>query len=391
MGGRMSVARGQMSEVSGQTLWTNREPLNPEPVNPYKTLSLLSLIILLSGCLSANSPNPNVKAPFKTGDSAKGRAPMFIDTHAHLHGGRGFHGSKGEDFYSALRLALSKMDRWGIRKTLIMPFPFTPNQRDLFDAGDFLDAIKTHPGRIAFLGGGGTLNVMIHQAVLEGKTSPEVRRKFENTARELLSMGAVGFGEMASEHFSLRPNHPYISAPPDHPLFLLLSDIAARHGVPIDIHMEAIPYKMPPPERIDSPPNPEVLLANIPAFERLLVYNRKAKIIWAHAGWDNTGSRTTSLMGDLLERHPNLHMSIKINRGGLRENRPITKNETIRPEWLALFRTFPDRFIIGSDLKYGLPGRPLRSGVMALLSTLPAGIARMIGHENAERLFNLSE
>ena len=29
--------------------------------------------------------------------------------------------------------------------------------------------------------------------------------------------------------------------PPDHPLYLLLADIAAQHGVPIDLHMEAVP------------------------------------------------------------------------------------------------------------------------------------------------------
>ena len=56
-------------------------------------------------------------------------------------------------------------------------------------------------------------------------------------------MGAAGFGEMAAEHFS--GGTPYQFAPPDHPLFLLLADIAARHDVPIDQHMNAVPRDGP--------------------------------------------------------------------------------------------------------------------------------------------------
>jgi len=85
-------------------------------------------------------------------------------------------------------------------------------------------------------------------------------------------MGAAGFGEMAAEHFS--GGTPYQFAPPDHPLFLLLADIAARHDVPIDQHMNAVPRAMALPLDLSSPFNHSQLHENTSAFERLLAVIR---------------------------------------------------------------------------------------------------------------------
>ena len=97
------------------------------------------------------------------------------------------------------------------------------------------------------------------------------------------------------------------STPPDHPLFLVLADIAADNDMPIDLHMEAVPQDMPTPPRFAlRGPNPSNLKENISALERLLDHNPRPRIIWAHAGWDNTGERTVRLMRSLLAKHPNL-------------------------------------------------------------------------------------
>jgi len=100
------------------------------------------------------------------------------------------------------------MDSFGIEKTVILP----------------------HPGRFLFRGGGGTLNVMIHEAFIEGAITPALEKDFEEEAAKVISAGATGFGEMSAEHLSLGDRHPYQSAPPDHPLFLRLSDIAAQRS-----------------------------------------------------------------------------------------------------------------------------------------------------------------
>ena len=56
----------------------------------------------------------------------------------------------------------------------------------------------------------------------------------------MIKDGALGFGEITALHLSFRRTHPFEETPPDHPLYVLLADIAARLGVPIDIHMEAV-------------------------------------------------------------------------------------------------------------------------------------------------------
>jgi hypothetical protein len=293
------------------------------------------------------------------------------------------------------------MNRLGIKKMFVMPPPFSPNQTNRYTFEDLIGVVKKYPDRFAFLGGGGTLNVMIQEAVREGATSESLKSRFEKTAMEILSRGAIGFGELTAEHFSLNIDHPYESAPPNHPLFLLLSDIAARRGVPIDIHMEAVPENMPLPKirRLESPHNPKTLRANIPAFEWLLAHNRNTKIIWSHVGWCNTGHRTTALCVELLRRHPNLYMSFKISPDSMSETRPLTEALQIRDEWLNLIREYPERFIIGSDRFYVTPrtniqiGPPKKEGEgpERLLTLLPIKLARKVGYENTIQIFKLGK
>jgi hypothetical protein len=72
------------------------------------------------------------------------------------------------------------------------------------------------------------------QAVDADRVTPKSIRDFEEESEALVKAGAVGFGEIAVEHFSSgRGGHPYESTSPDHPLLLALADIAAKHALPI--------------------------------------------------------------------------------------------------------------------------------------------------------------
>ena len=304
----------------------------------------------------------------------------FIDAHTHLEpGDPGF----------SIRAALGAMAARNGAKVLFMPPPFTFDDPARYEADVFGPALAGHEGALAFLGGGGTLNPMIQEAARSGEAGPEVRRRFRERAEDLLRRGAAGFGELTAEHF--QGATPYQSAPPDHLLFLLLADIAAEHRVPIDVHMEAVPDDMPLPEGLKSPPNPPRLAANIGPFERLLAHNPRARIVWAHAGWDNTGYRTPALCRRLLEAHPNLYMDVKVDPTNPGKNPPLAGGASgaVRPEWLRLFKDFPDRFVIGSDQHYPEPATgPQRSeAVLRLLDELPPDLRRKIGMENATRLY----
>jgi len=218
-------------------------------------------------------------------------------------------------------------------------------------------------------------------------------------AEKIVALGAVGFGEMTAEHFSLHSRHPYETAPPDHPLFLILADIAARHDVPIDLHMEAIPHDMPLPDidRVKSGNNPSSLKANIPALERLLSYNPKVRIIWAHAGWDNTGHRTLRLMDELLSRYPNLYMTIKFGGDSVEENRPFAPGRRLKQGWLEAMKKRPDRFMMGTDQFFTPPLSDIRrkagrgDPVKAFFSQLPPDLAYKIGFVNPIRVFGLKD
>ena len=134
-----------------------------------------------------------------------------------------------------------------------------------------------------------------------------------------------------------------------------------------------------------------MLHANIAAFERLLAHNPRAKIIWAHAGADGTGYRTTDLCRRLLQTHSNLYMEIKTDPQVPGMNYPLADGK-IKPEWLSLFTDFPDRFIMGSDQHYPEPrGSEQRWQELVLLfNQLPSDVRRKIGTENIAHIYGKS-
>lgn len=341
--------------------------------------------IILAGALLArllpaqfgHAQAQNSPAPHK----AIAALSPYIDVHTHLD---------ETDVDGSMQSAIRAMLEENLARIVFMPSPFTMADANRFDVERLVPIAKKYAGKIAVLGGGGTLNPMIIEAARTGDAGSEVQKKFKDRAEAILAAGAVGFGEMAAEHFPSAT--PYEYAPPDHPLLLLLADIAAQHDVPISIHMEAVPQDMDLPALLKSPPNPPRLHANIAAFERLLSHNPRAKIVWAHLGWDTTGYRTPELMRRLLEAHPNLFMEIKLDPVDTGKTSPLTKGAsgTIKPEWLKLFTDFQDRFVIGSDQHYPQNSGPQRwQAAVLLFNQLPAGVRQKIGAENATRIYHL--
>ena len=323
----------------------------------------------------------------------------YVDVHEHLTFGRGT-----QDFRRAAKVAIREMDRTGVAMILVMPPPQTVKQAVTYRAEKLADAVQAHPGRLRFLGGGGSLNVMIQEAVAAGSVSADLNRRFEARARELAKMGAVGFGEMTAEHFSLNPHHPYVTVAADHPLFLLLADLSAELSLPIDLHMEAVRERFEFSRRYRSnPATPASAAPNLAAFERLLAHNPQSRIVWSHAGWDNTGHRTPTLTRELLARYPNLYISLRVpprqrHEPSLQASRLVDESGVLMAGWRALLETFPDRVMIGGDEFFASSGKakphPSKgsvAGTMVLLDQLPEGIRKMVGSDNARRVFGLDD
>lgn len=338
----------------------------------HATLATISAVLAVLG-LRDSFAGPADKAPAAPTPALT----PYVEAHTHFEAG---------DIAGSVRAALAALPRQNAAMILFQMPPDTFDHPGHYDAEVILAEAKKYPGKIGVLGGGGTLNAMIIQAAATGDAGPAVQNKFKDRADELLRAGVIGFGEMTAEHYA--GGTPYQYAPADHPLYLMLADIAAAHNVPIDLHMEAVPEDMAVPASVKSPPNPPRLHANIAAFERLLAHNPRAKIIWAHAGADGTGFRTPALCRRLLQAHANLYMEIKTDPKTQGMSYPMADGK-IKPDWLALFNDFPDRFVIGSDQHYPetKDAEQRWQEAVRLFNQLSPGLRKQIGTENVARIY----
>lgn len=319
----------------------------------------------------------------------------WIDTHNHLRKGSG-------SYSGAVEHLVSIMDDAKIQVAVLMPQPFPASaSRNVHEFPQFLSAINAYPGRFIFLGGGGSINGIISETDPDDVTD-QIRVDFTQKAEAIMAAGARGFGEMGMLHMSHFEGHPYYWVAPDHPLFLLLADIAGRHKAVIDVHSELVETSAPTPGHLNSSENPSHLKPNVAAFARFVAHNRDARIMLAHAGWDVSGQWTTELSRRLLTAHPNLFMSLKMtSRGNFEEHSPLTGffSKSVREDWLNLFKDFPDRFVMGSENfvgEEGARGGP-RGGLTSdnssssrsLLEALPKDLAEKIGFKNALRIYGI--
>ncbi len=306
----------------------------------------------------------------------------FVDAHVHMD---------DTDPGPSVALLIRSMDARHEVHAVIQTMPYGAGNPEAWDIEKVQAAVKAQAGRIALMGGGGTLNPMLVEAWRTGDSGPQAQARLRARAEAILRQGAAGFGELSNEHFVLPgPGiKDYEYYPANSPLMLLLADIAAEHNVPIDLHMEAVPADMP--SGLPAP-NAPTLHANFAALEALLAHNPRAKIVWAHAGSDNTGLRTPDRMRPLLKAHPNLYMEIKFDPGAPGKNPPLGADGKLLPQWLSLFSDFPDRFILGTDQHYDAAAAAaatrIKAGV-ALLAQLPEPLRHRIAVENPERIYNL--
>ena len=318
-------------------------------------------------------------------------AIKYIDTHAHLE-----HAGSLRNFPAATRKAVETMAQKGIAYSILMPQPMLQHNPLGYDIDNLLPLIKEHPGKFGVMGGGFTLNGILHSKSAERITATD-RAEFRAKAEQLLAKGAIGFGEITIVHFSLSAmgsKHPYEEIPADHPLLILLADIAAENDVPIDVHFDVTPEDRPLPAGLPST-NPALLKENLAAFERLLTHNTKAKIVWAHAGSDPGMMRTPALMRRLLTMHPNLYMSLRAARPDPNPASAWRQLGVLKEVWLALIRDFPDRFILGSDQFHPASEDDRRTPLVTLdflqimVNNLPPDLAPKVAYENAKRIYKL--
>ncbi|HWU38688.1 MAG TPA: amidohydrolase family protein, partial [Candidatus Acidoferrum sp.] len=162
-----------------------------------------------------------------------------------------------------------------------------------------------------------------------------------------------------------------------------IAKLAARYGVPVLFHAEG---------------EPQVVREAIRLFESA----PDTQFIWAH----NCGRSSAGQIARLLTRYPKLacdlgHMFNGPNtQGGYGRYWPrktpwinLVQDDDgrILPEMKELFETFPDRFMIGTDVAHTPMLRHYEYRIAmfrVLLAQLSLPTARKIAYENADRLFS---
>ncbi|MFO8154642.1 MAG: amidohydrolase family protein [Pseudomonadota bacterium] len=142
----------------------------------------------------------------------------------------------------------------------------------------------------------------------------------------------------------------------DSPVFHEVVDIAAEHGLVLMVHGD--------PTIIDT------------VFERAPML----EVIWAHAG----SLPYPALIADYLERYPTLHIDTSVRDGR------IAPDGELDEDWRALFKAYPDRFMVGVDTFSSNRWRDFDQVVTTIrswLTRLPPDLQRRLRYENAATLF----
>lgn len=287
----------------------------------------------------------------------------YIDVHTHI-----------SPSGMSLEQIIKNMDTEGIDKMVIMKVP--ANINDTQAQYGIPEAAEQYPDRFIALYGGEAIT-MLESAATSGNYTKADEKKFTSLLEQEMGSGKYrGIGEIGLRHFvpKKESNATDLTISGDHPWMFIMSDIAAKYNVPIDVHMEATPE-------------------TIKGLESLLAHNKNTIIIWDHAGWANTDMPTPQLISQLMKKYPNLYSSIKMRNDKSTPSSVsiFNSDKQITPEWMSLFKEYPDRFMIGSDIKAGVRADEFTyvKDHLKVLSQLPSEILKKIERENAEKVFQI--
>jgi Tat protein secretion system quality control protein TatD with DNase activity len=268
----------------------------------------------------------------------------IVDAHSHLEDESGV----------SLDTLMSLYDQVGVRGAWVMGVPW---QRAT-------NAWERYPDRVVpFLAQGYTETL-------------DPNGTYRNTAdlEGLLAGGSVrGLGEMILRHspFTLstcgvRYSAPAVNVPADSPELLATYLLAGQYGVPVSVHQEA---------------------AHADELERAVRAAPQTTFVWAHGGHG-----PAAVVRRMLERNSNFYVDLSARSPCLGPGTMLTQADgAIHPEWAALLREYPDRFLIGLDLfvpeHYQLPYvQDMVQYYRRLLGRLDRRTAEQIAYRNAERL-----
>lgn len=235
--------------------------------------------------------------------------------------------------------------------------------------------------RIGLFCGGGYLAAWIDRAYRDGYPADDLERRLARLELELGGRECLGTGEIGPYHFNKKGHQAVVEFPMNFGPFLRTVAVTAASGKWFDLHAEAV-------EPGGRSREDDVF----GGIALMVAENPHLKLILSHTAMTNPANARR-----LLETYPDLMMNFKIVRhhDGWRNLEPVTDRKgNIHEDWAALFEAFSDRFMVGSDAKFGRPGfdadryRKEVKRLRRLLGVLDPEAAERIAYRNARRIFD---
>ncbi len=297
------------------------------------------------------------------------------DTHVHLDP------SKREgmpDFKGILKTAREN----GVSRLTVMP---TPNEGLMGDDGAKLRRRLQAKGReagvaVRILCGAEYLSVWMEEQARRGFAANAVEKRLKRLAADLDGGGCAGAGEIGLFHFQKWGRQAVIDYAPDFAPFLRAVAVVAEKNLWLDLHAETM--------------EPEGKSREDEVFGLVALLHQRhpgLKLILSHTAMTNTANARA-----LLETYPNLMLNFKLvrNHSKWRNLEPVCdESRALYEDWAQLMEAMPERFLVGTDAKFGrkdFPSRKYRKEIKAMrraLGSLDPNAARLIAWDNAERLF----
>ncbi len=328
----------------------------PKRMTNFQFLSIFIPAIFILSCVPSESvkKDPNLPSPgFQVEKirsdlkrpARKGKAeypgPIF-DTHVHLDPPM-----TGSIQKRPLQQIIASMHRAGVVSMIVMPVPNEGHMRHgVVSAGAEQRKMlrRMGGGKIKLFCGSEYISNWLHHAYHFGYQESEFQEVLRQLTRDLNDPDCAGIGEIGLYHFNKDGHQNIIEYPPTFEPFLKIVGLIAQKGAWMDLHAE--------------PVDPDGKSYEAQVFGGLELMFQKfpaLKLIVSHTGMTHSSNARR-----ILKRYPNVMMNFKpIKRHALWRNlEPITnaKGRLFR-DWAELFEEMPERFMVGTDEKFGRLGK----------------------------------
>ena len=312
----------------------------------------------------------------------------LVDTHVHLD--PPVSGNINEVFLEEM---IKSINRAGVGSIIVMP---VPNEGIMIMLNNTLGTKQREMLRQLAVGkievkvfyGSEYISNWLHDVYRNGYSESELNEVLSRLSREMDDPECYGVGEIGLYHFNKTGKQNVIEYPPIFEPFLTIVGLVAERGIWIDLHAE--------------PVDPSGTSYEDQVFGGLELLYRKyldLKLIMSHTAMTNSTN-----VRRILTTYPNVMMNFKSigNHNKWRNLEPITNPQLrLYEDWAQLFEEMPDRFMVGTDEKFGRArergAEPQISDlaryeetintIRKILGSINPDAAELIAYKNAERIF----